>query len=81
MVVQKYKDMLQGKSVIRQLSEFAVLTRCSNLPLKSPHSGGTLIPANCSASPRYSVCPIVTGQIGDPAVVGVRDGQGRRDRV
>ena len=23
MVVQKYKDMLQGKSVIRQLSEFA----------------------------------------------------------
>ena len=24
MIVQKYKDMLQGKSVIRQLSEFAV---------------------------------------------------------
>jgi len=23
MIVQKYKDMLQGKSVIRQLSEFA----------------------------------------------------------
>lgn len=28
MIVQKYKDMLQGKSVIRQLSEFATQRGC-----------------------------------------------------